>query len=81
MMADVARDPASPETTLRTAKDRCPYQKALTAVGRVVLYPAFSNIFSAAPVAQPVVQIRIFVSGLTSKSRSHQKRGPPSLLS
>ena len=70
---------AGPE--FRTAAVRCPFQKALSAAYRLTLFPAYSATVYAAILSHPAVHLQTAVSGLIAKSRSHQKRGPPFLLS
>jgi hypothetical protein len=81
MMAEMARDFAGQGPAFRTAACRCPFQKALTPIGRLTTYPAASATVYASVLSHPAVHLQTFVSGLISKSRSHQKRGPPFLLS
>jgi len=81
MQLEMARSFASQGTAFRTASCRCPFQKALVPVYRIAFYPAPSATVYAAVLSHPATHLQTVVSGLISKSRSHQKRGPPFLLS
>lgn len=81
MHLELARSFASQGTAFRKGADRCPFQKALTPVCRLGIYPAPPATFYAVILPHPAIHLQTVVSGLISKSRSHQKRGPPFLLS
>ena len=72
MMMEMARGFASQGPAFRTAACPCPLQKALTPMGRVAPYPAVSATVHAAILSHPAVHLQTVVSGLVSKSRSHQ---------
>jgi hypothetical protein len=80
MMMEMARNFASQGPAFRTAACPCPFQKALTPIGRGAPYPAVLATVYAAILSHPAVHLQTIVSGLVSKSRSHQKRGPPSFV-
>lgn len=81
MRSHMAQSSADQSAAFRTTADSCPFQRALAPLSRVVLYPASSAAIYAAVLSHPDAQIQTILSGLISKSRSHQKRGPPFLLS
>ena len=80
-MMEMARSFVAQGTAFRTVGCRCPLQKAMTPAFRLAVYPLLSATADAAVVSHPAIYMQAMVSGLVSKSRSHQKRGPPFLLS
>lgn len=81
MHLESAQNAAGQGTVFRAAADHCPFQKAVTPASRLTLYPALSAAAYAAVLSHPAIHTQTVISGLISKSRSHQKRGPPFLLS
>ncbi len=81
MQSELAARSANQGTAFRTAANRCPFQKAMTLVCRLTIYPAASARVYAAVLSHPAIHLQTVISGLVSKSRSHQKRGPPFLES
>ena len=73
------RRPDDGRMSFRTAACRCPFQKALTPGCRLALYPANRVTVRVALLPDPALHLQTVLAGLISKSRSHQKRGPPFL--
>lgn len=81
MMMELERNLAYQGIAFRATGCRCPFQKGLTPMSRLAIYPPPSATVYAGVVSHPAIHIQTVVSGVVSKSRSHQKRGPPFLLS
>ena len=81
MQMGMGRNLSCQDTAFRAVGSCCPFQKGLTPVSRLAIYPALSSTVYAAVVSHRAVYIQTVVSGLVSEGRSHQKRGPPFLLS
>jgi hypothetical protein len=77
MRSNLVQTPADRSAAFRAGAASCPYQKALTPSYRVTVLPRTSAAVYASVFSHPAIQVQTFVSGLVSKSRSHQKRGPP----
>jgi hypothetical protein len=72
----------SSEATFKTAPDLCPYRSALFSrtAPHAIGVPVNAAYYAGA-VSHPAVSIQVRVWARISSARSHQKRGPPTLLS
>jgi hypothetical protein len=76
------RQKQSAEATFRTAPDLCPYRSTLySRTGPHAIGVPINSAYYAGAVSHPAVTIAVRVWARISSARSHQKRGPPTILS
>jgi|SRR3954447_569821 hypothetical protein len=70
-----------PEKNFRQAHSSCPYRTAFLTVSHSVgLYPPATARLYAALISHPAIHAQVTANLLVAASRSHQKRGPPSVI-